>query len=105
MDQRGRSSPDKHNDGYALADLAVDVRGLIEKRPLNCYMMIGHSIEGKVAQLLPPKRSSGLGWLGLFWSQRNLCDHYASQSESGIRSQLRDGCCRDSWESIIVEIL
>jgi pimeloyl-ACP methyl ester carboxylesterase len=52
-------------DAYALADMAGDIAALIEAMALRDYVLIGHSMGGKVAQLLASRRPAGLTGLVL----------------------------------------
>lgn len=65
IDQRGWGRSDAPASGYALADLADDALGVIEKLGLERYVLIGHSMGGKVAQLLAARRPPGLAGLVL----------------------------------------
>lgn len=62
-DHRGWGESDAPADGYALADLADDAAGVIRALDLRRYVLVGHSMGGKVAQLLASRRPEGL--LGL----------------------------------------
>jgi pimeloyl-ACP methyl ester carboxylesterase len=48
-----------------LADLAADAEGVIAALNLHHYVLVGHSMGGKVAQLLASRRPKGLAGLGL----------------------------------------
>lgn len=65
LDQRGWGQSDKPLAGYTLADLADDAQGLIESLALDRYVLVGHSMGGKVAQLLASRRPAGLAGLVL----------------------------------------
>jgi pimeloyl-ACP methyl ester carboxylesterase len=60
VDQRGWGQSDRPATGYALDHLADDAQRLIEKLDLGRYILIGHSMGGKVAQLLASRRPTGL---------------------------------------------
>ena len=47
-------------DSYALADFAADVQQMIATRGLVNYVLVGHSMGGKIAQLLASRRPAGL---------------------------------------------
>lgn len=62
-DHRGWGESDAPADGYTLADMADDAAGVIATLDLGRYVLVGHSMGGKVAQLLASRRPEGL--LGL----------------------------------------
>lgn len=59
-DHRGWGESDAPVEGYALADLADDAAGVIGALDLKRYVLVGHSMGGKVAQLLASRRPPGL---------------------------------------------
>jgi pimeloyl-ACP methyl ester carboxylesterase len=59
-DHRGWGKSDAPASGYGLADLADDVQGVIEALNLERFALVGHSMGGKVAQLLASRRPKGL---------------------------------------------
>ncbi len=59
-DQRGWGQSDKPLAEYALGDLAVDAASLIAALGLERYVLVGHSMGGKAAQLLASRRPVGL---------------------------------------------
>jgi pimeloyl-ACP methyl ester carboxylesterase len=59
-DHRGWGESDTPAEGYAIADLANDAQGVIEAMNLPRYVLVGHSMGGKVAQLLASRRPRGL---------------------------------------------
>jgi pimeloyl-ACP methyl ester carboxylesterase len=60
VDQRGWGQSDAPDDGYALEDLANDASGVIDALGLDRYVLVGHSMGGKVAQLLASRQPKGL---------------------------------------------
>lgn len=60
MDQRGWGQSDAPPNGYALADLADDAQAVIKALDLERYILIGHSMGGKVSQLIASRRPDGL---------------------------------------------
>jgi len=65
VDQRGWGRSDKPQTGYDLASLAADAAGVIEALGLARYVLVGHSMGGKVAQHLASRRPPGLAGLVL----------------------------------------
>lgn len=59
-DQRGWGASDAPADGYELKDLADDASALIQTLGLRRYVLVGHSMGGKVAQLLASRRPMAL---------------------------------------------
>ncbi|MBB3212702.1 pimeloyl-ACP methyl ester carboxylesterase [Herbaspirillum sp. Sphag1AN] len=65
MDHRGWGQSDAPEEGYGLADLAADAQGVIDALNLRRYVLVGHSMGGKVAQLLAAQQPAGLAGLVL----------------------------------------
>jgi pimeloyl-ACP methyl ester carboxylesterase len=65
IDHRGWGGSDAPAEGYRLADLAADAEGVIAALHLQRYVLIGHSMGGKVAQLMASRQPAGLAGLGL----------------------------------------
>jgi pimeloyl-ACP methyl ester carboxylesterase len=59
-DHRGWGDSDKPETGYSIECLAKDAEALIQALGLCRYVLIGHSMGGKVAQRLAAKRPEGL---------------------------------------------
>ncbi|UPK71028.1 alpha/beta fold hydrolase [Chitinophaga filiformis] len=60
MDLRGWGESDKPQTGYDIQSLADDVSGLISQLQLNNYILVGHSMGGKIAQAIAAKKPAGL---------------------------------------------
>ncbi|MHB1304781.1 MAG: alpha/beta fold hydrolase [Acidiphilium sp.] len=60
FDQRGWGRSAVPATGYALADLADDAQAIIGALDLERYILVGHSMGGKVAQLIATRRPRGL---------------------------------------------
>lgn len=60
LDHRGWGHSDAPDHGYDLSDLADDAQGVIGALELKRYVVTGHSMGGKVAQLLASRRPTGL---------------------------------------------
>lgn len=65
FDQRGWGRSSAPTTGYALADYADDAQALITALDLERYILVGHSMGGKIAQLLASRRPRGLMGLAL----------------------------------------
>ena len=63
VDHRGWGKSDAPTAGYGLADLAADAEGVIAALKLQRYVLVGHSMGGKVAQLMASRRPVGLAGL------------------------------------------
>ncbi|TAL52064.1 alpha/beta hydrolase [Pandoraea sp.] len=60
VDQRGWGASQASVQGYAIADLADDAQAVVDTLGLRRYVLVGHSMGGKVAQLLAARRPHGL---------------------------------------------
>lgn len=63
FDLRGWGDSDQPAAGYELADMAADLRGIVDALALERYILVGHSMGAKVAQAFATEGPSGL--LGL----------------------------------------
>jgi pimeloyl-ACP methyl ester carboxylesterase len=63
LDHRGWGGSDAPSEGYAIADMADDAQGVVAALELKHYVIIGHSMGGKIAQLLASRRPAGLAGL------------------------------------------
>ena len=59
-DQRGWGQSDAPEQGYSIRDLALDAKNIVEALQLRRYVLVGHSMGGKVAQFLASQRPPGL---------------------------------------------
>ncbi|RKT14270.1 pimeloyl-ACP methyl ester carboxylesterase [Paraburkholderia sp. RAU2J] len=64
-DHRGWGDSEAPADGYRIADLAADAEDVIKALGLRRYVLVGHSMGGKVAQLIASRRPGGLEGLVL----------------------------------------
>ena len=64
-DARGWGQSDKNPAGYKLADLADEALALIEKLGIKTYVLVGHSLGGKISQLIASRNPQGLKGLVL----------------------------------------
>jgi pimeloyl-ACP methyl ester carboxylesterase len=66
IDFRGWGESSKESSDYGLATLANDVIAVIEKLGVEEFFLLGHSMGGKVAQLVAARHPAGLRGLILF---------------------------------------
>jgi 3-oxoadipate enol-lactonase len=59
-DARGWGKSDKSPAGYKMADLADEAISLVKTLGIKQYILVGHSMGGKVAQLIASRRPDGL---------------------------------------------
>jgi pimeloyl-ACP methyl ester carboxylesterase len=60
MDLRGWGRSDRHAEDYSLFAQADDVEGVIKALNLKDFVLVGHSMGGKIAQILAGRRPAGL---------------------------------------------
>lgn len=60
VDLRGWGRSDRHTEDYSVFAQADDVKGVIENLNLTDFVLIGHSMGGKIAQILAGRRPDGL---------------------------------------------
>lgn len=65
FDARGWGKSDRPESGYDIVSMANDVEAAIAALELKNYVLVGHSMGGKVAQLLASRRPAGLTGLVL----------------------------------------
>jgi pimeloyl-ACP methyl ester carboxylesterase len=59
-DQRGWGGSDAPPQGYSIRDLAVDAKEILRSLKIRRYVLVGHSMGGKVGQFLAAQRPIGL---------------------------------------------
>ena len=98
VDHRGWGQSDKPLKGYTLTDLADDAERLIESLALDHYILVGHSMGGKVAQLMASRHPAGLAGLVLVAP--------SPPSPMGAPLEIRQGMVHayDSRDSIIATV-
>lgn len=64
-DVRGWGQSDKSAAGYTLADLADEALSLIQTLGIKRYVLVGHSLGGKISQLIASRNPEGLQGLVL----------------------------------------
>jgi len=64
-DARGWGQSDKSAAGYTLADLADEALSLIQTLGIKSYVLAGHSMGGKISQLIASRNPEGLQGLVL----------------------------------------
>ena len=84
VDHRGWGESDAPEAGYALGDLADDAEGVIRALDLRRYIVVGHSMGGKVAQSLASRRPGG-HWSVSCSSPPRRHRHWRSSGRHGKR--------------------
>ncbi|WP_342342641.1 alpha/beta hydrolase, partial [Escherichia coli] len=79
--------------GYSIEDLARDAEGVISALELKRYILVGHSMGGKVAQLMASRQPEGLE--GLVLIAPSLPSPMLLSSEERDRRH----CCKVSDEA------
>ncbi len=59
-DHRGWGQSDKPETGYSIREFAADTLGLVNALGLQNYILIGHSMGGKISQYIAAKKPAGL---------------------------------------------
>jgi pimeloyl-ACP methyl ester carboxylesterase len=60
VDLRGWGKSEHHADDYSLFAQADDVEGVIKALSVKDFVLVGHSMGGKIAQILAGRRPDGL---------------------------------------------
>ena len=97
-DHRGWGESEAGDGSYSIDTLAMDAQGVIAALDLKRYVLVGHSMGGKVAQLMASRRPEGLIGVVLVAP--------ASPSPSGIPAEQRNVIAHayDSRESVLASI-
>ncbi|SFS08118.1 Pimeloyl-ACP methyl ester carboxylesterase [Granulicella pectinivorans] len=97
-DSRGWGRSEGPTAGFAVDDLANEALGIIDKLELRNYVLVGHSMGGKVAQLLASRRPSGLRGLILVAPAAPVPRHFP---EEALQQQLH---AYDNRETVLQAI-
>jgi pimeloyl-ACP methyl ester carboxylesterase len=82
MDHRGWGDSDAPEQCYAIGDLANDVQDVIEALNLERYVVVGHSMSGKVAQLFASRQPPGLQGVILVAPSPPSAMHFSSEQRA-----------------------
>ncbi len=97
-DMRGWGQSEPAKGGYSIGELASEAASLIEQIGLQKYVLVGHSMGGKVAQLLASRRPAGLVGLVLVAPATPTPTHFP---EEALQQQLH---AYDSRETVLQTI-
>lgn len=86
IDGRGWGNSDRPVAGYDIATLADDTLAVIENLNLKRYFLVGHSMGGKVAQLLASRNPKGLAGLVLIAPSPAQGKQLAAQEQDAMKS-------------------
>jgi pimeloyl-ACP methyl ester carboxylesterase len=88
-DQRGWGESDAPEQGYSIGDLAVDARHIIEALHVRRYVLVGHSMGGKIAQFLAAQRPPGPGRTCACRARDSDTAKHSGTRQAGSASRLR----------------
>ncbi len=97
-DSRGWGKSEAPASGYSIADLADDASSLIQTLGLTEYVLVGHSMGGKVAQLVASRNPIGLVGLILVAPATPTPTHFP---EEALQQQLH---AYDNRETVVQTI-
>jgi len=80
-DMRGWGGSGAAEDGYSITALADEAMALIEHLGLRKYVLIGHSMGGKVSQLVASRRPEGLVGLVLVAPATPTPSHFSEEAK------------------------
>ncbi len=83
-DHRGWGDSSAPAHGYAIADLADDAADVIGALGLRAFVLVGHSMGGKVAQLLASRRPRGLRGLVLVAPSPPVATHLPDADRAAL---------------------
>lgn len=102
IDHRGWGHSEAPADGYRIADLAADAEGVIDELGLQRYVLVGHSMGGKVAQLIASRRPGGLEGLVLVAPSPPSPMHLSDEQRATLTGAYHS---RESVELVIDHVL
>jgi 3-oxoadipate enol-lactonase len=85
-DSRGWGKSDKPETGYSIEELAGDTLALIKELKLDNYILIGHSMGGKVAQYIAAQKPAGLKKLILVAPSPSVATVMPAEMLDGMRN-------------------
>ncbi|MEY8709406.1 alpha/beta hydrolase [Mangrovibacter phragmitis] len=85
-DHRGWGESGKPTDGYDIAGLAADAEAVIKKLGIQRYILVGHSMGGKVAQLIASRQPQGLEGLILVAPSPPTPMHLSDEERTVLKS-------------------
>lgn len=88
-DHRGWGKSDKPESGYSIRELANDTLNLISELNLQDYILVGHSMGGKIAQYIAAQKPAGLKKLILVAPSPSVSTVLPPEMLDGMRNAYR----------------
>ena len=101
IDQRGWARSESHSSGFQLADLASDAKEVVKALKLDRYVLVGHSMGGKVAQLIASERPEKLSGLILVAPAMPGPMHRPPEVREGMVGVMNSAALNNSIRSIL----
>lgn len=106
VDLRGHGSSDAATMGYSVANMATDVAELVELLSIDSYVLIGHSMSGKIALSLASRQPPGLQALLLLSPSPPVPEPIPNtERESMLKNHGERAAAEKTFEKITAQLL